>query len=286
MLGVLTREQLAHAIFPLGDSTKAEVRAEAARRGLAVADKPDSHDICFIADGDTRGFLASGSARPRADRRRVPARSSATTRAPTASPSASARACTSTGPPPTAAPATCCRSSRCPTRSPSGPRSALEVTSITCERPVWNGRPPSRASRSPAGAAPRARRGVRLPRPALRRRAAHHARPPATGVAAGQAAVLYDGDTVIGSATIASGCPDRQGPGPGRRAALRAGARGQSLDGTREALGPFHGGGGGRRRAHVSLPSEVIPRRAVAVCATAGEIETSTVAGARPARVQ
>ncbi len=35
-----------------------EVRAEAAARGLAVADKPDSHDICFIADGDTRGFLA------------------------------------------------------------------------------------------------------------------------------------------------------------------------------------------------------------------------------------
>jgi tRNA-specific 2-thiouridylase len=45
-------------MFPLGDTTKDEVRAEAARRGLAVADKPDSHDICFIADGDTRGFLA------------------------------------------------------------------------------------------------------------------------------------------------------------------------------------------------------------------------------------
>ncbi len=45
-------------MFPLGESTKAEVRAEAAARGLAVADKPDSHDICFIADGDTRGFLA------------------------------------------------------------------------------------------------------------------------------------------------------------------------------------------------------------------------------------
>ena len=38
-------------------STKAEVRAEAAARGLAVADKPDSHDVCFVADGDTRGFL-------------------------------------------------------------------------------------------------------------------------------------------------------------------------------------------------------------------------------------
>ena len=58
MLAVLTREQLDRSIFPLGDSTKAQVRAEAAERGLAVADKPDSHDICFIADGDTRGFLA------------------------------------------------------------------------------------------------------------------------------------------------------------------------------------------------------------------------------------
>jgi tRNA-specific 2-thiouridylase len=58
VLAVLTPQQLAHAVFPLGDSTKDRVRAEAAERGLAVADKPDSHDICFIADGDTQGFLA------------------------------------------------------------------------------------------------------------------------------------------------------------------------------------------------------------------------------------
>jgi tRNA-specific 2-thiouridylase len=57
VLAVLTRAQLDRAAFPLGDFTKAQVRAEAAARGLAVADKPDSHDICFIADGDTRGFL-------------------------------------------------------------------------------------------------------------------------------------------------------------------------------------------------------------------------------------
>jgi len=57
VLGVLTQDQLAHALFPLGDSLKSEVRAEAERRGLAVAYKPDSHDICFIADGDTAGFL-------------------------------------------------------------------------------------------------------------------------------------------------------------------------------------------------------------------------------------
>jgi tRNA-specific 2-thiouridylase len=57
VLGVLTQEQLRHSMFPLGDTPKEQVRAEAARRGLAVADKPDSHDICFIADGDTAGFL-------------------------------------------------------------------------------------------------------------------------------------------------------------------------------------------------------------------------------------
>src|SRR3954469_2156554 len=57
VLAVLTRAQLDRAVFPLGDSTKTQVRREAAERGLAVADKPDSHDICFIADGDTRGFL-------------------------------------------------------------------------------------------------------------------------------------------------------------------------------------------------------------------------------------
>jgi tRNA-specific 2-thiouridylase len=58
VLAVLRPEQLAHSVFPLGDSTKTRVREEAAQRGLAVAEKPDSHDICFIADGDTQGFLA------------------------------------------------------------------------------------------------------------------------------------------------------------------------------------------------------------------------------------
>lgn len=59
VLGVLTADQLAHAMFPLGSTpSKDEVRAEAAARGLTVAQKPDSHDICFIPDGDTRGWLA------------------------------------------------------------------------------------------------------------------------------------------------------------------------------------------------------------------------------------
>ena len=57
VLGVLDQEQLRHSLFPLGDSTKADVRREAAARGLLVADKPDSHDICFVADGDNAGWL-------------------------------------------------------------------------------------------------------------------------------------------------------------------------------------------------------------------------------------
>src|SRR4051794_19650938 len=57
VLGVLVQEQLRHAVFPLGGSLKTDVRAEAAQRGLAVAAKPDSHDICFISDGDTAGWL-------------------------------------------------------------------------------------------------------------------------------------------------------------------------------------------------------------------------------------
>ncbi|MDT5241591.1 MAG: tRNA-uridine 2-sulfurtransferase, partial [Mycobacterium sp.] len=59
VLGVLTAEQLRHAVFPIGDTPKPRIREEAAHRGLAVADKPDSHDICFIPSGDTQAFLGA-----------------------------------------------------------------------------------------------------------------------------------------------------------------------------------------------------------------------------------
>ncbi len=57
VLGVLDQRQLAHSMFPLGDTTKDVIRSEAASRGLLVADKPDSHDICFVANGDNAGWL-------------------------------------------------------------------------------------------------------------------------------------------------------------------------------------------------------------------------------------
>jgi len=59
VLGVLTTEQLKYCYFPLGDTPSKElVRKEAQDRGFSLAQKPDSHDICFIPDGDTRGWLA------------------------------------------------------------------------------------------------------------------------------------------------------------------------------------------------------------------------------------
>lgn len=59
VLAVLTAEKLQHCLFPLGTvSSKAEVRAEAASLGLPMATKPDSNDICFIPEGGAAGFLA------------------------------------------------------------------------------------------------------------------------------------------------------------------------------------------------------------------------------------
>jgi tRNA-specific 2-thiouridylase len=204
VLGVLTGEQLSRALFPLGDTTKDRVRQEAAELGLAVADKPDSHDVCFIADGDTRAFLKRqlGSApgqivdidgavlgshdgsygftigqrkglaigRPTADGRPryvlsiEPVSHTVTV----------------------------------------GPPESLDVREIEAARPVWSGcAPPSEPLHClvqlrahgevyPAVCEPAGER-VRV-----------LLREPARGVAAGQAAVFYDGDVVLGSATISS----------------------------------------------------------------------------------
>jgi len=61
----LTQEQLASAVFPVGSLSKPAVRAEAHRLGLAVADKPDSQEICFVPDGNYAAFVASRTAEPR-----------------------------------------------------------------------------------------------------------------------------------------------------------------------------------------------------------------------------
>jgi tRNA-specific 2-thiouridylase len=53
----LTQEQLSRAMFPLGEMSKADVRAIARRSDLAVAEKEESQEICFVPDGDYSGFI-------------------------------------------------------------------------------------------------------------------------------------------------------------------------------------------------------------------------------------
>jgi tRNA-specific 2-thiouridylase len=191
-------------MFPLGSSTKAEVREEAAARGMAVASKPDSHDVCFIPDGDTRSFLAArlGDA---------PGQIVAEDGTPVGThdgafgftigqrkglrvgvPAADGRPRYVLDIEPVSRTVTV------------GPRESLDVREILAGRPVWSGCEPLREAREclvqlrAHGEVHQATAGLAgdTLRITLDR--------PARGVARGQAAVLYDGDTVLGSATISS----------------------------------------------------------------------------------
>lgn len=59
VLGVLGHHEIAHCMFPVGDTIKPKIREEAAAMGFSVAKKPDSYDICFIPDGNTQAFLGA-----------------------------------------------------------------------------------------------------------------------------------------------------------------------------------------------------------------------------------
>ncbi len=207
VLAVLTPEQLRHSLFPLGDSTKAQVRAEAAVRGLAVADKPDSHDICFIADGDTRGFLADrlGSADGEivdAGSGQVLGRHSGAY----AYTIGQRRGLRLERPASDGRPRYVLSISPVTNTVRVGPAEALDVSVIEADRAVWSGIPrPDRPIaaqvqlRAHAEAVPATVRteGDRLVAELSR---------PARGVAAGQTIVAYRpdpaGDVVLGSATI------------------------------------------------------------------------------------
>ena len=202
VLAVLTPAQLAGTVLPLGELTKARVREQAAERGLAVADKPDSHDVCFIADGDTAGFLRDrlgSQPGPVVDaltgavvgghdgaygftvgqRRGLDLRVPAT----------DGRPRYVLGIEPVSRTVTV------------GPREALEVDAVRADRPRWLDRRPLPLACE-----------VQLQAHGTPRRCVVHADgdawrisldTPSSGVAPGQAAVLYDGDRVLGSATVA-----------------------------------------------------------------------------------
>ena len=132
----LTQDQLARAGFPVGDRPKEAVRDYARARGLPVADKPDSQEICFIPDHDYAAFVARRAPAVGAaghDRRRERQTCSAPTTASTASRSASARGSAS----PPRRPARRCTSwssGRQTRQVVVGPKAALERTTLTASR--------------------------------------------------------------------------------------------------------------------------------------------------------
>ena len=203
VLGVLTAEQLAHTYFPLGSTpSKAIVRAEAQARGLTVAQKPDSHDICFIPDGDTRGWLAEKVGTASGD---VVDRSGAVVGS-----HEEAHAFTvgqrrglSLGVPAAdGKPRFVLEVRPVSNTVVVGPKEALATAEIAGERHSWAGRPQSegeflcqvqiRAHAEPVNARATFERGRLTVVPDE----------PFDGVAPGQTAVLYDGTRVIGQFTI------------------------------------------------------------------------------------
>lgn len=209
VLGVLTTEQLAHATFPLGETpSKDLVRAEAAARGLAVARKPDSHDICFIPDGDTRGWLAGRvglDEGPILDRDGAHLGTHAGAAAYTVGQRKGLRIGT---PSPDGRPRFVLEVRPATNEVVVGPREALAVAELAGSRHTWAGMPPAdpgtpfdcevqvRAHGDPVPAIAwveesRGPAEVRLALPA-----------PLDGVAPGQTAVLYQGTRVLGQFTI------------------------------------------------------------------------------------
>jgi tRNA-specific 2-thiouridylase len=212
-----TRDQLAVCRFPLGAyPTKAAVRAEAARLGLAVAEKPDSQDICFVPSGayhDLVGRLRPATAEPgeivHADGRVLGAHRGIARY--TVGQGRGLGAASRDG----AERLFVTRIDAPRRRIVVGPRAALPAAEVVVDAVNWLIVPPDVSFACQAKL-----RAREAPQPALARWDGHalHLSLAAPGIAApGQAAVLYDGDRVLGGGFV-------RGPGRAAAGASRAAA--------------------------------------------------------------
>ena len=204
VLAVLNEEQLAGAHFPLGDTVKDEVRLEAERRGLFVANKPDSHDICFVPSGDNAGWLRDrlgSEAGPIVDEdgTKLGEHKGAYTYT-----IGQRRGLGLTVPAAGGEPRYVLKIEPKTNTVVVGTHEALAVSQIVGDRPIWCGPAPQPNTEHQGFAQVRAH-GAPVPCTYSHNGAEITAKlaEPIFGLAAGQGLVIYDGDRVVGSATVA-----------------------------------------------------------------------------------
>lgn len=202
VLSVLTVDQIAGAIFPLGDTTKVDIRKEAEARGLAVAQKPDSHDICFVPSGDNAGWLRDrlgSEVGPIVDQSglKIGEHKGAYTYTIGQRKGLGLSVATPDG-----SPRYVLKIEPVTNTVVVGTRQDLAITTMRGERPVWCG--PAVAEQHLAGFVQIRAHGEALACTYFVENGLLIAvlEAPLLGLATGQAMVIYDGDRVVGSATI------------------------------------------------------------------------------------
>ncbi len=202
VLSVLTVDQISGAIFPLGDTTKVDIRAEARARGLALAQKPDSHDICFVPSGDNAGWLRErlgSDVGPILDQNGVKIGEHKGAYTYTIG---QRKGLGLTIPTPDGSPRFVLKIEPVTNTVVVGARKDLAITTMRGERAIWCG--PSVDEKSRTGFVQIRAHGTALPCRYFFENNLLVAilEAPLLGLATGQAMVIYDGDRVVGSATI------------------------------------------------------------------------------------
>lgn len=223
VLAVMGPERLSRALFPLGDVvSKEQTRAEAAQRGLSVSAKPDSYDICFVADGDTQGFLRDRlGSRPgevvEADGTVVGAHDGAY-----AYTVGQRRGLHLARPAADGRPRYVLAVEPVQNRVVVGPAEALAVTAVRADRAVWFGEAAATGTACEVQVrAHGAAVGARVIRADDRVEVALDEDAALRGVAPGQSLVLYAGSRVLGQATVTGTTGPVTAP-TGRESAVRA----------------------------------------------------------------
>jgi tRNA-uridine 2-sulfurtransferase len=210
VLAVLNEAQIQGAHFPLGDSLKTDVRKEAKERGLYVANKPDSHDICFVPSGNNAGWLRDKLGVAQGDIVDEAGLVIGKHDGAFAYTVGQRRGLGLSTPLPSGEPRFVLRIEPKSNTVVVGEKEKLAITKITGERLIWCGPAPAENVYHAGFAQVRAH-GAALPGKYMvfqnsegKTEVNFELDSPLLGLAAGQGLVIYDNDLVVGSATVSA----------------------------------------------------------------------------------